>query len=117
MSKYQLSRVEQAQAVNVDGVGLVLITGCGHPGVQNMLDRAAMLFDQPVVDIVGGLHYSSQNKRALQGDIDLLKARNLRLLSISPYDTVSDTIQIFRDEFPGICQDLMVGREINFSAK
>ncbi len=117
MSKYQLSRVEQALAVNVEGLGLVLISGCGHPGVPNMLNRAAMLFDQPVVGLVGGLHYTNQSKRDLQGNIDLLHAAHLRLLAISPHDTEPGTIQIFRDEFPGIYQNIAVGSEIDFSTK
>ncbi len=113
MSKYQLIRTEQALAVNVEGMGIVIISGCGHPGVQNMFNRAAMLFDTPVVGMIGGLHYENKNKSALQGDIELLQAHHLRLLSISPHDSEPATIQIFREAFPEIYQDLAVGREIN----
>ncbi len=115
MSKYQLTRTEQALAVNVEGMGIVIISGCGHPGVRNMFDRAAMIFDSPIVGIVGGLHYENKNKPALQGDIDLLLAHHLRLLSISPHDSEPATIQIFREALPKIYQNLEVGREINFS--
>lgn len=108
----QYIRGEQALAVNVEGVGIVLISGCGHPGVKNMLERAEMLFDVPVVGIVGGLHYTNRNAGALQGEIQIMQAQTLRLLAISPHDTAPSTIQIFRDAFPDIYQVIAVGREI-----
>lgn len=105
-------RGEQALAVNVEGLGLVLISGCGHPGVQNMLDRAAMLFDLPVVGMVGGLHFTDQKIDTLKDDIEVLQAQPLRLLGISPHDSQPETIQIFREAFPNIYQDIAVGQEI-----
>ncbi len=108
----QYIRGEQALAVNVDGIGVVLISGCGHPGIKNMLERAEMLFDFPVTGIVGGLHYTNRKEGALQSEIQLLQAQPLRLLAISPHDSSPATIQIFRDAFPGIYQDIAVGREI-----
>ena len=91
-----------------------MISGCGHPGVQNMLNRAAMLFDTPVVGLVGGLHYENKNKSRLRGEIDLIQAHHLRLLAISPHDSEPATIQIFREAFPDIYQNLAVGSVIDF---
>jgi len=34
----------------------VLITGCGHSTIQRIVERAEMLFDEPIYGIVGGLH-------------------------------------------------------------
>ncbi len=48
---------EQSLAVNVEGKGIVLIIGCGHPTIQRIIARAEMLFDEPIYGIVGGLHY------------------------------------------------------------
>lgn len=36
--------------------GLVLITGCGHPGVDRMLKKIKKKFDEPVYLILGGFH-------------------------------------------------------------
>jgi len=105
-------RLEQSLAVNVQGVGIVLISGCGHPGVKNMLGRAEMLFTTPVAGVVGGLHYQDLKRDALQGDIQMMKDRHLQLLAISPHDSMPATIQIFKDEFPNIYQDIAVGRAI-----
>jgi 7,8-dihydropterin-6-yl-methyl-4-(beta-D-ribofuranosyl)aminobenzene 5'-phosphate synthase len=48
--------LEQSLAVNVEGKGIVLIIGCGHPTIQRILERAEMLFDAPTYGVVGGLH-------------------------------------------------------------
>jgi len=48
---------EQSLAVNVEGKGIVVIIGCGHSTLQRIVDRAEMLFDEPLYGLVGGLHY------------------------------------------------------------
>ena len=49
----ELKGTEQSLAINTDK-GLLLVVGCSHPGVGNILDAAAR-FGQ-VYGIVGGLH-------------------------------------------------------------
>ncbi len=103
---------EQVLAVNVQGKGIVLISGCGHPGIQAMLHRAEMELDAPVIGIVGGLHYTNQKIDTLRDDIQSLNEAHLDLLAISPHDSEAATIQIFRDAFPSIYRDIVVGSEI-----
>lgn len=47
---------EQALAVVVRGIGLVVISGCGHPGTSVVLDLAAQVLGLPVYGVIGGLH-------------------------------------------------------------
>ncbi len=47
---------EQALVVNVRGFGLVLVSGCGHPGIERMLAATEMVLDVPIKAVVGGLH-------------------------------------------------------------
>ncbi|MDR3424546.1 MAG: MBL fold metallo-hydrolase [Alphaproteobacteria bacterium] len=46
---------EQALALK-SGKGLVLIVGCSHPGIWEIVKRAKELFNAPVYGVVGGLH-------------------------------------------------------------
>lgn len=48
---------EQALVVNVEGLGLVVIVGCGHQTVPRLLARIDAAFEQPLFGIVGDLHY------------------------------------------------------------
>lgn len=43
-------------AVNVEGLGLVVITGCGHSGVLNIVKHAEKTFGEKVYAVIGGLH-------------------------------------------------------------
>jgi len=47
---------EQVLVVNVRGFGLVLVSGCGHPGIERMLAAAERVLDVPISAVVGGLH-------------------------------------------------------------
>ena len=47
---------EQVLVVNVSGFGLVLVSGCGHPGIERMLAAAERVLDVPINAVVGGLH-------------------------------------------------------------
>ena len=47
---------DTALAVNVKSLGLVLLTGCGHSGVLNIVRAAQKLTGAKVFAVVGGLH-------------------------------------------------------------
>lgn len=48
---------EQALVVNVEGLGLVAIVGCGHQTVPKLLARIDAAFDGQLFGIIGDLHY------------------------------------------------------------
>lgn len=47
--------VEEALAVESDA-GLIVITGCAHPGVDEMVRQAQAVLGEPVVLVTGGFH-------------------------------------------------------------
>ncbi len=106
--------VEQALAVNVEGKGIVLITGCGHPTLERLVARVHALFDEPIVGIVGGLHYEGMTHEQVQPHIDFVTALKPQLLAISPHDSSQEEIRWFRDALPNAFQAIQVGRVISF---
>jgi len=48
---------EQALVANVKNKGLVVITGCGHPTIEVILQMVRRLSDKPIHVIGGGLHF------------------------------------------------------------
>ncbi len=105
---------EQSLVVNVEGKGLVVVTGCGHPGVERIVARAESLFGIPVVGVVGGLHYMGMNAEQVQPHLDFIRSMNPSLVALSPHDSDPSTLDLFRSAFPDSYQDIQVGREIQF---
>jgi 7,8-dihydropterin-6-yl-methyl-4-(beta-D-ribofuranosyl)aminobenzene 5'-phosphate synthase len=128
---------EQSLAVNVEGKGIVVIIGCGHSTLQRIVDRAEMLFDEPLYGIVGGLHYPVSASREVKLGLPLqrilgtgkwpwdpisrqdveaaiayLQRRAPQLVALSPHDSCDWSIEAFRRAFGGAYQEVRVGEEI-----
>lgn len=57
--------------------GLVIITGCSHSGICNIVEQAKKLCEEErVLDIVGGLHLLEPSSEQLQGTLEYLKKLN-----------------------------------------
>lgn len=106
---------EQALAVNVSGRGIILITGCGHMGLESLLARAEAVFDVPVVGIMGGLHYGNAAVSSLQPQIKLVKDLNPVLVGLSPHDSDQSVLAGFAQAFPEAYIPIMVGQSIRIS--
>jgi 7,8-dihydropterin-6-yl-methyl-4-(beta-D-ribofuranosyl)aminobenzene 5'-phosphate synthase len=106
---------EQVLAVNVEGKGIVLITGCGHPTVPKIIERARLVFDEPIVGLVGGLHYPETDIKVLQPRADYIKGLNLQLVAVSPHDSTKEAIAAIQQTVPNIYKDIKVGQLIAFA--
>ncbi|MDZ7794280.1 MAG: hypothetical protein U5P10_11505 [Spirochaetia bacterium] len=58
--------------------GLVIITGCSHAGVCNIVEAARRITGiERVVDIIGGLHLLDPPKAQLDGTVEYLSSLKL----------------------------------------
>lgn len=105
---------EQALVVNVAGQGLVVITGCGHPGLEKLVTRAEALYKQPVIGVVGGLHYGDATAQEIAPHIQFLQTRQPKLVALSPHDSGSQALEAFRAAFVDHYRALRVGERIQF---
>lgn len=105
---------EQALVVHVAGHGLVLITGCGHPGLERLVERAESLYGEQVVGVVGGLHYLNATADKLQPQIQFLQSRPVSLVALSPHDSGPNALAAFENAFPGAYHTLKVGESVQF---
>ncbi len=53
--------------------GLVVITGCAHPGVVNIVKKAKEIFDSEVYLVLGGFHLCWMNSWQIKGIINGVK--------------------------------------------
>jgi 7,8-dihydropterin-6-yl-methyl-4-(beta-D-ribofuranosyl)aminobenzene 5'-phosphate synthase len=59
--------------------GLVIITGCSHSGICNIIDYARQICNEDrVIDILGGLHLQKPPQKQIQGTRRFLKELNLK---------------------------------------
>ncbi|MGC8630182.1 MAG: MBL fold metallo-hydrolase [Thermoplasmata archaeon] len=52
---------EHAMIINVDNYGSIVIVGCSHPGIANIVDKALEI-SAPVHMVIGGFHYPPQSQ-------------------------------------------------------
>ena len=103
---------EQALVVNVAGDGLVLITGCGHPTLEQMVKRTEALYGLPVVGVIGGLHYATESTEELQQHITFLQDRQLKIVALSPHDSGPEAFAAFESAFTESYIPIRVGEPI-----
>ncbi|MGM0437845.1 MAG: MBL fold metallo-hydrolase [Bacillota bacterium] len=54
--------------------GLIIITGCSHAGICNIIEKAKRVCDEEkIVDIIGGFHLQNPSKKQIKGTKDYLK--------------------------------------------
>lgn len=54
--------------------GLIIITGCSHAGICNIIEKAKRVCDkEKIVDIIGGFHLQNPSKKQIKGTKDYLK--------------------------------------------
>jgi 7,8-dihydropterin-6-yl-methyl-4-(beta-D-ribofuranosyl)aminobenzene 5'-phosphate synthase len=103
---------EQALAINVKDKGIVLILGCGHPTLEAVVERAETIFNEPVIGVVGGLHYLNSASDELAPHIHFLKQREPVLVALSPHDSKGSVLQAFETAFPDAYRYIVTGHEI-----
>ena len=71
---------EQSVIVNVESVGLVMLTGCAHPKVRRLLQAAKKVFPgRPFHAVIGGFHLKTEEEGLALGE--LLQQEDVKLVS------------------------------------
>ncbi|NCA86279.1 MAG: MBL fold metallo-hydrolase [Clostridia bacterium] len=89
---------EQALVIRTDK-GLVLLAGCGHPGIDRMVKKVAKRFGEPVYMVMGGFHLEDYGDEELEGLIAELKKLGVQKV-VPGHCTGTKAIQRFAREFP-----------------
>jgi 7,8-dihydropterin-6-yl-methyl-4-(beta-D-ribofuranosyl)aminobenzene 5'-phosphate synthase len=128
---------EQALAINVQGKGLVLLVGCGHPGIEALIERAEQLLALPVYGVIGGFHFPVTDDRAHIGPIRFqqllgspnppwrpigkdavystlayLKAKGIHFVAPSAHDTCDWSLRAFQEVYGDEYHPLKVGERL-----
>jgi len=85
---------EQSLVINTKK-GLVVIVGCSHPGIVNIVKRAKDMFEQAVYLVLGGFHLTSYNEMGIGEIIRQLKELGVKKIGPS-HCTGEGPIELFR---------------------
>jgi 7,8-dihydropterin-6-yl-methyl-4-(beta-D-ribofuranosyl)aminobenzene 5'-phosphate synthase len=129
---------EQALVVNVTGFGLVLVSGCGHPRIEQILGVTEQVLDVPIRAVVGGLHlpvhpagtplvpqailgnshppWQPISERDAGQVLDELEARGPRVIALSGHDSTPWTYDAFTRRFGDRYRTLRAGEELRITA-
>jgi 7,8-dihydropterin-6-yl-methyl-4-(beta-D-ribofuranosyl)aminobenzene 5'-phosphate synthase len=101
---------EQAMVIDVGNV-TAAISGCAHPGMAPIIERATSLLGKPVDWAIGGFHLMYADAAAIGRTICSLQ--DLGVGCVVPTHCTGDAAKIaFRRSFKARCLEGGVGREI-----
>ena len=91
--------IKEQSLIVASSQGLVVITGCAHPGVVNIVRKARdMMAEKPVYLVIGGFHMSGASTHQIQSVIEGF--RQLGVRKVAPCHCSGDeTRKLFRDEY------------------
>lgn len=89
--------VEHALMIQT-GDGVILVTGCSHPGVENLARNAIELTSEEIRLAIGGYHLGGANNSQLDALCDELDELGVRSVSAT-HCTGDDTIEFFRERY------------------
>jgi len=104
---------EQALAINVKNLGLIVLVGCSHPGVDKIVSKAEKDLSQNPYALIGGFHLSGASLNKIR-DVAraLIKTGLKRIYPI--HCSGEDFRRFLRENYPEVYGDGRVGLKISF---
>jgi 7,8-dihydropterin-6-yl-methyl-4-(beta-D-ribofuranosyl)aminobenzene 5'-phosphate synthase len=92
--------------------GMIIITGCAHPGIVNIVKRAKVLFDDDVLFVMGGFHLAAKSRSEVETIISDMKKLGVRY--VGPCHCTGDKARgLFQQAYRERFINLGVGKNVN----
>jgi len=102
---------EQALIISTDR-GLLIITGCAHPGIVKIVEKTEQLFNQKILFVLGGFHLAQSSEAEIEAIIEILQNKNIDF--IAPCHCTGETArQMFEESFKDKFVDIGAGKIIS----
>ena len=88
---------EQALILNSKR-GLIIITGCAHPGIINIIEKAMRIFKKRVLFVFGGFHLKGKSDDAIKNVINKFLSLGVKKVGGS-HCTGSRAMQLFKAKY------------------
>ena len=103
---------EQALVVRRPG-GVVVVTGCSHPGIVAIVERVKQLSEGRILAVVGGFHLLGHSPEAVAGIAARLQALGVERVGPA-HCTGAEAIQAFRTAYGERFVEMGAGRVVDF---
>jgi 7,8-dihydropterin-6-yl-methyl-4-(beta-D-ribofuranosyl)aminobenzene 5'-phosphate synthase len=91
--------------------GLIIITGCAHPGIVKIVDKAKELVKNDVLLVMGGFHLGGESKGEIENIVSSF--RKLGVSYVGPCHCSGDAArQLFKEEYGENFINIGVGRVV-----
>lgn len=105
------SNIKEQALIVQDKRGLIVITGCAHPGVVNIVNEVKGLFRENIFLLVGGFHLGGTSREELKVIASFLK--NTGVLNVGPCHCTGDAAkEILMQEYQKNFINVGAGRVI-----
>jgi 7,8-dihydropterin-6-yl-methyl-4-(beta-D-ribofuranosyl)aminobenzene 5'-phosphate synthase len=101
---------EQSLVLDTDD-GLILVTGCSHPGIVNIVERARSIKDKDLALVVGGFHLAAFPEASISNIIAGFRENGVRQVAAT-HCTGDKAIQMMRDAYKEDFLDAGAGKKI-----
>lgn len=88
---------EQSLLIETES-GIVIITGCCHPGLVETAERVQLLFESDILLLMGGFHLKGINKSNIEKRVISLKDLDVKYIAPS-HCTGTDQIEFLKEGF------------------
>lgn len=69
--------IEDSAMAYKSSEGLIIITGCSHAGICNIIDKAIeVCSEKKILDVIGGLHLQNPSEKQLKGTMECMEKLN-----------------------------------------
>ena len=105
------TRIKEQSLIIHTSKGLVVITGCAHPGIVEIVDKAKQLTKDQVLLVVGGFHLAGESESRIEDIVESLKKMGVHYAG--PCHCSGDKArELFKKEYNEDFIDVGVGRII-----
>jgi 7,8-dihydropterin-6-yl-methyl-4-(beta-D-ribofuranosyl)aminobenzene 5'-phosphate synthase len=88
-------RIKEHALILETSQGLIIISGCAHPGIVNMVKKAKEILKDEVYLVMGGFHLGGMSAKRIRKIINMLKELGVRKVAPS-HCTGEKAIALFR---------------------
>jgi len=91
--------------------GLIIITGCSHPGIIKIIEKVKKNLPEPVYLVMGGFHLMDKDERVV--DMIIKRFRELEVKKVGPTHCTGDkAIEMFKREYKENFMEVGAGKTI-----